>query len=315
MKEAQYFVSANQRVWAGALSERLAYTWNEDSRANRLLDLMPEVIRDPKSGQIDHQSPHLMQFLKMARSLVPADELCGGVNSELRLSCLEHVSGIDAWNGQMNLDSWQASLVALWISSFRRALVPKNAFQHKAMPVLFKEWSKSSNAVRALEALMAKPEQRLLLEKELGRSFDDLVRESFRGAYAYFLNLGGSQLEWGFMHRTRWQHPFGLIPGALGVALRDSLLGPPRALPGAFDSPSAFNWVWDPKEPADFAVEHGPAMRMCTEFRADGSLVTEWAASTGPSGNPFSKWSRVFADETYFEETWVKTGLDTLSPR
>jgi hypothetical protein len=176
------------------------------------------------------------------------------------------------------------------------------------MPELFREWSKSSNAVRAVEALIQSPESVRVAESALGRSFEDLVRESFRGAYTYFLSLGAEQVQWGRVHRTRWQHPFGLIPGTLGVALRDSLLGPPRELPGAFDSPSAFNWVWDPKEPASFAVEHGPAMRMCTAFLPNGELSTEWAASTGPSGNPFSKWSRVFSDETYFKESWVTPG-------
>jgi penicillin amidase len=303
-----FMAQSNQRVWPDAFSDRLAYQWEPADRADRVVATLDELVRHPDAGQTDWTTPSLVAFYKERRRVLKASQLCGDAGPEGQEACLEILSRLDRWDGRARAESWETTLLALWHSVFKEALVSQlGADALKVKPELRRlvtQWQRRSLSNRSLSLLMEDAGRRREWEKATGESLDELSIDSFASALRTLSEGLGpftGAWNWGPRHRIDWLHPIGLAPAPWGPLLRDSLVGPPPPVSGALDSPGRYEYTWSPETPLEFPATHGAVLRMCTTFKDDGTMPVRWATATGPSGNPFSKWSRAMTEDFYLD--------------
>lgn len=303
-------VTGNQRIWSGELSDKLAYGYMHPSRTKRLLEQHPNLIKDPSSGQRDAYVPELHRFWKTYRGLLSVDRLCSSGESSEQTQCRSLVAALDSWNGVAKIDTFEPFIIAAVYAPLKFDLWPQiKAESNKEILEAKLRWHKSSHSYEVLHQLLsdAQHRQRWQKERQLKVSFDDFLVDHFHKALLNIrTKLGPSHLHWnwGNAHKISWMHPFTLMPEPLGNLLNESVFGPPRPVPGGFDSPQRFDISWNPKAPLNFPANHGSSLRFCTKFTESptDTPVLEWANSTGVSGNPFSKWASAFPNATYFRD-------------
>lgn len=288
-------VSGNQEIFDDALSATLGREWHDRGRTQRLLNQVEELRRRPESGQLDFYSPTLAEFVKRARALVPADRLCSALETTSGEACLSALAALDQWRGYAMADEWEPTLAALWHAQSKWNLLPAAATKEPTEAA--RKWQRMNVADRALVHALAAGDDRA----------KELLTESFRQTIESLVkNIGPSPKTWlwGARHRMNWQHPARFLPAPLNDWVVGSFAGPPVELSGALDSPGRFDYAWSPEAPTEFPVTHAAAMRMCIEVPRTGATKVRWANSTGPSGNPMSRYSKTFAD-AYFRGVLV----------
>jgi acyl-homoserine lactone acylase PvdQ len=237
---------------------------------------------------------------------VNANRLCSGLDADSTPqisedSCLNWLSRVDAWRGEMAANDMVPTLVALWHAETKLKLWPSQKMTQDPTKELFVDWNRSTSSNRVLETAL-KDDQ--TLKTLTGRSLDDVLVEAFHETLNVLTReLGPSDelWKWSAVHRMDWQHPVRYLPGGMGKLLGSSLWGPLDGLSGGLDSPGRFDYRWTPDQPADFPIRHSTASRMCVSESSPGIFQLRWALSTGTSGNPFSKWARLFSDETFWK--------------
>ena len=306
-KSPMFFVTGNQRPWSGDLSLKLAYQWHDSARADRVVALASDLALKPEYSQTDSHSTQLVDFLKVARTEISADRLCGTLDPSMTKPCIDILSEIDGWDGRTQQEKWEPTLVSLWLQNFKKGMWPEGKLEIKedSQVARFRGWNKSSMADRLVRAVLQDKEVRQRWEMLSGRTFSDVLLGSFRESLEVLsTQLGPMTANWGWggVHRIDWAHPFAKIPGGLGPILRDSALGPPPPVSGGADSPGVMSYSWSPRQPLDFSGNHAAVMRMCTSFESGQKTTLRWANVTGVSGNPFSKWAWILPQETYFKD-------------
>lgn len=302
-----YLVTANQKVWPNALSDRLGFDWADDVRAQRIIDKKEENFRKVGWSQSDAHASGLRNFLTTIRRRLDVNRLCSPANRKL---CEEVVQGLDVWEGNAWKESWEPSFAFLWQAKVKEALWPRASLgDDKDQEDFFSTWNRSNSAARFLRLILDEgpqgAKQRAIFEKASAKNIDDSVVEAFRGAFDLLISRWGLRKEswtWDQMHAIRWAHPFSMIPGSLGVVLRNGMWGPPQGVAGGADSPLRTDFNWRPSDPLAFPAVHGSVLRMCTTFGENGKLQTRWSAPAGVSGNPFSKWAWPIARDYYLKD-------------
>lgn len=302
-----YLVSANQKVWPDALSDRLGLDWSDDLRAQRIIDKKEENFRKIGWSQNDTYSPGLRTFLSAVRHRLDVNRLC---SPEHRALCEEVVQGLDVWEGKTWKESWEPSFAFLWQAQLKQGLWPRGSLeQDRDQEDFFATWNRSNAAARFLRSLLNEnsqgAQQRALFEKVTKKNVDDVIVDSFRSAFGLLISRWGLRKEawtWDQMHAIRWTHPFSMVPGAIGTVLRNGMWGAPQAVAGGADSPSRMDFSWRPSDPLAFPAVHGAVMRMCTTFGENDKLQSRWSAPAGVSGNPFSKWAWPLARDYFFKD-------------
>jgi penicillin amidase len=300
-----FLVTANQKIWDGEAGATLAHSWEPDDRARAIVDAFDRNARDAAYSQTDYRAPQLAAFLHSERRRNSAARLCA--EAPLRDSqCLELLAKLDAWDATLSPELWQPTLAALWHAYTKQdifmAMVPEDL--KAEMKASAKDWHRRSFSSGALQRILSDETTRLQWEKLSKRSLSQISLEAFRKALRILVELRGPETmlwSWGDFHRMDWLHPLVQAPEPWGTVFHDSLLGPRPGVPGGLDSPGRFEYSWSEDNPLDFPASHGAALRMCTEFKSDGSLAMRWSAPTGPSGNPFSKYAKTWSFRTFFK--------------
>jgi acyl-homoserine lactone acylase PvdQ len=308
-------VTGNQRVYVGALADRVAWEWTDGSRVRRLLETEAKLFARPESGQTDYVSLTLKEFLLKARVRVSVDRLCAEQGGPAFEACQELVTGLDRWTGETDAQRWEPTLAALWHQQAKLALWPRRPDGKEAgedLEAIVKDWVNSNASNRALDAALSDDSRRLVWEKLSRAELAERLATAFRRSLDVLerdLGPHSAAWSWGAVHQIDWIHPVGLLPDPLGPWLKDSLLGPPPGVPGALDTPGRFTYEWDPAQPTRFPSRHGAGMRICTEFpnvKGEGGPMppseTRWSLSTGVSGNPLSPWAWTFARDHFFRD-------------
>jgi penicillin amidase len=307
-----FLVTANQKIWREEdLSSSLAHSWEPEDRALRIEASAEENIRESSYSMTDSFAPSLMHFYKGERARVSADRLCGGLKiSSSR--CVEWVSFLDRWQGKTEVDSWEATVVALWHAKFKAEifmqLVPEE--KRAELKAMMKDWHRRSYSAQALKRILSNKEgdwSESRWEALSGKKIRDLSIESFQWTLDTLVLQRGPdprQWRWGTLHQISWLHPLVRAPEPWGRLFHESLLGPRPAVSGAVDSPGRFEYEWDMDVPLEFPATHGASLRVCSEFSKSSdspSVKMKWAAPTGPSGNPFSIYSKAWSLKTFFK--------------
>ena len=298
-----FLVTANQKIWEGA--DDLAHSWEPGERAQAIVDAFDANVREPAYSQTDYRSPQLMAFLKSERKRSSANRLCADAPISTS-DCIDLLAKLDAWDGNNTVDAWQTTLAALWHAYTKQeifmGLVPEE--QKAELKASVKDWHRRSFSSGVLARIIDNETDRVRWEKASGRKLAEVSLESFRKALSVIVTARGPDTllwAWGNFHRMDWLHPLVKAPEPWGSVIHDSLLGPRPGVGGALDSPGRFEYSWDEDKPLDFPASHGASLRMCTEFKQDGGLAMRWSAPTGPSGNPFSKYAKVWAFKSFFD--------------
>lgn len=304
-----FVASGNQQIWQSKVSSELAEQWGTPIRAKQILKQKEKNFLQLGFSQIDDHSMLTSEFVKWARRSLKANELCTSGETLAFERCQDDLSKLDAWTGRMDASDWRPTLASLWIMNLKWRLWLQKESSIKREEIqkldskeidLFVQWARSSAAQRLLYVMLKDASFESELKSKFGLNLKELLKVSFEEAQASLeLALGADRnlWSWGNLHRVAWQHP---LLKALGPNL--PFLGP--AMSGADDAPLRASSEWDPRFPLLFPVIHGAVQRTCFDF--SGSDVNmKWTAVSGPSGNPFSKWSQSFSREYYFLNKWV----------
>jgi acyl-homoserine lactone acylase PvdQ len=300
-----YMVSANQKPFTNSSTEDVAYSWEPNTRADRIFDSRSRTIERPETEQTDYYSATLIEFFQRSRTRVSANQICQIGSNEERDFCFRLWSRIEKWNGLLEATSWEASVISLWMSLSKQLIMPENyPWTDPNADKFFREYTQKSFSDLALLQIMRSDLKISQWEKSHQKLFVKRLGELFSESLKILVENRGPDARfwaWGSMHAVDWYYPLGEAPEPWGTLIEESFLGPPHEVGGGFDSPGSFEFQWSPKNPADFATVHGAAMRACYEFKPGEPAHVRWAAPNGPSGNPFSKWSRLFATRSYFK--------------
>lgn len=310
--EPTFLASGNQQIWKASESKILARGWGSPLRAQRVLEKRDQNFNTLGFSQIDDHSTLSLGFVKWARARISANKLCvDGPDVEGFFSrCQQNLAELDAWDGSMNQDDWRPSLVALWLAELKwRLWIAKNAPAKGAEITsrseremnLFVKWGISGPAQKLMWNVFNDPSFAETLKKHFALDLDSLVASSFTDAYTLLETSMGTDRSlwvWGNLHRVAWQHP---LLSTLGPNL--PFVGP--SMSGTDDSPLRASSEWDPRYPLLFPVTHAAVERSCYDASGD-HFKTQWTAISGPSGNPFSKWSQTFSQSYYFAQKWVE---------
>ena len=311
-----FFVSANHKVWDNELSDRLAFQWGDSSRPQSLFDKKSEIQKNPAFGQGISRSGGLIDFYQNLRKKFSAEDLCGPLPPGWVRECYGVLEGLDQWKGETEVSRWEPTFVSLW-----RNLLGAEIWKTQTQPAyrevntegLFEKWRKNLHFRRAMDRFASDFEFSSKNFVDSSPHFwAETLRQSFKKTHELLItNLGEDTRfwSWGRVHKLEWLHPVGQIPGRLGKVLKDSLFGPDLSAPGADDSPLMGNYKWKPSEPLKFSADMAPVLRFCSEGTTGEAGINKfkWANITGPSGNPFSKWSSQFSKETYFKLKLAET--------
>ncbi len=306
-KESSFFsVSANQRTSDSEIFNDIAYSWEPSDRARRILDQEPEILKTVESAQTDYHPPVVVEFYRRAQALVKANELCQKGKVDEREFCFLIWRRLAKWSSLAQENSWEMSVLALWISLSKQALFPKSMDWTDAESLkVFSRWVRMSFSDRTLLGLLANDRDRQIWEKKNDQKLSTLLGETYSEALRLLIEKRGPASQnwlWGSLHRIDWSYALGDAPEPFGKILEDSILGPPPSVGGGFDSPGSFEFRWSPESPVEFPAVHGAAMRACYAFEPGTKTSVRWAVPNGPSGNPFSIWSRRFASQSYFRK-------------
>ncbi len=309
-----FFATGNQRVYDGKLGVRVATDWYDGARAERILSQKEKTLSEgPEWSQTDFHSPAVLEFVRLARARLNADRLCAEGDASLRTGCQLMVGRLDAWDGEMAAEDWVPTVAMAWFAQARKGLwgaagdglesTKEGEAEARADSVrLHIAWQRTSASYRALRNFFRDEKARKAWEKTTGRDFDDTLASSFGVALQTLLDQLGpipEQWLWGDVHRVQWAHPLAMLPN-VGDWMGRGLFGD-RRVGGGVDSPGRMDSRWDPRRPAAFPTTHAAVMRSCVSFGpTPGETQIRWASLTGPSGNPLSRWARVFPDATYF---------------
>lgn len=313
--DLSFLSSANQQVWNSASSRTLAREWGSPLRARRILEKRDDNFNTLGFSQIDDHSLLSHGFVQWARRRLDVTRLCSEGASELMSRCQTDLAALDAWSGAMAQDDWRPSLVSLWLSNLKwKMWITKNAAARGAEVTsrterelkAFVQWARSGASQKLIWDLAHDKKFAAQLKTQFKLDLDSLVQSAFTEAYALLetsLGPDRSLWNWANLHRVAWQHPMLRI---LGPNL--PFVGP--SLSGADDTPQRASSEWDPRYPLLFPVVHAAVQRSCYDASGD-QLQMQWTGITGPSGNPFSKWSQTFSKEFYFASKWVNESFFT----
>jgi penicillin amidase len=308
-----FLSSANQQVWDTSTSARLAPEWGSPLRARRIEAKREENFNSLGHSQIDEHSMINRSFVRWARARLDVSRLCAEGPSEFLDRCQHDLAQLDTWDGAMNQNDWRPSLAALWISHLKwRFWITKDASTRSAELsnrsereiAAFVRWGRSGASQKLIWNLTQNPAFADELRKNFKLDLNELVRSAFSESFALLeASLGQDRKlwNWGNLHRVAWQHP---MLRTLGPNL--PFVGPP--VDGADDAPQRASSEWDPRYPLLFPVIHGAVQRTCYDLSGP-SLAMRWTSVSGPSGNPFSRWSQTFSREAYFARKWVDDKL------
>jgi penicillin amidase len=298
-----YLVTANQPVYADPrLNDRLASIWIASLRAQSILEQRAKNTFDPRFSQTDFHSKIL---LKWAQGLDKIDmaKACAGQTNEK--TCADLLGRLKDWRGNATLDSWQATLTALWFENFKFELWSFKPFLgQRNIEQLFANWTRSYLAENMVMESLEDPAWRARVEKLSGRSLEAIRLSSLRSSLERLSENHGwkpDEWQWKNFNKMSYAHPFAQLPQPIGDMLLDSMLGPPRSIAGAWDSPGLTHYYWSPTDSLKFPASYGAVMRYCTK---PSEKKFEWTMSTGVSGRPFSKWAWPMASEYFFENKY-----------
>ncbi|NCN40670.1 penicillin acylase family protein [bacterium] len=307
-------VTANQSIWSDKGSEQkinreLAYLWAPDKRAERIAEKFDDNTRELGYSQHDFYSPRLNRFFVKARKMASAGRLCSGTVMP-HSDCMKMLSEIDAWDGDANAEDFRTSLIVLWHARFKwkiiEKLTPAEVLQDEVRGPAIKEmmiaWGRRTFTHHLVEEVIEDPKARAQWESWTGKSVEETLSESFSQSVNE-LSEGFGPLyqywKWGNLHRVSWLHPLVRAPEPIGSMFHEGVLLRPQ-VSGALDSSGRFEYDWDPEKPLDFPATHGGASRLCMEW-SEKEVQVNWSLPSGPSGNPFSNYSKPWALETYFK--------------
>lgn len=302
-----YLVSGNQKIYEDSLSEQLAFDWIQADRGERIVK---ELYRDAsliESEQNDAFIPALYNFVKALRKKFDVNRLCSGIeNSDL---CMQRVSELDAWDGKGTEDSVATTFAAtIFMQSKWRMLPEAVAKSYASLPEpnkdVIRKWLNVGSSTRVFHKLNTNDEYRKKWESLTQKNWDSELIAAFKQSFE-MIGVQADFLQWGRVHRVAWEHPIGRMGGDLGRLMTDSFIGMSPFISGGFDNPGRSDVRWDPEDPLLFPTHHSAAMRMCRSFLSSKGGVDKgfrWTNMSGPSGNPYSDWSRKFSDEYYFKE-------------
>lgn len=307
-----FFTSGNHRIYAGELGLKLAFHWNEGSRAKRLVEMKKKITDDVPSGQFDLVSKQLSEFQSWIFKNLRAQDICESADK----TCAEIFTGLEQFTGEVLRDSWQVTVLTLWERELKLSLWKKSPRdiapgpERQSWLELHRWWDRSGLSRTALFAILKSPEQQKKLNDLLGKS----IKELFKSSWATTLQSlqasgeepnhsyrhGDNHWRWENYHQIAWQHPLLRIPGVAGKILRQHVFPEGPKVAGNGDSPAVMQFLWSASEPLNFSAVHGPVMRTCMAIEQDGSSSVQIANITGVSGNPFSKYSHDLSDEYFF---------------
>lgn len=319
-KEEFLVVSANQQVWPrGRLSfssknETSAYMWAHAFRAERIQEMQNENWRVPGFSQSDYFSPSLHKFYRQSRNLLDANRLCSQ-SPFGQLECLKFLGELDAFDGVARSNSWQTSVIALWHAHFKWRtiqLLGSNSESDEELDALVGYWQNRRGFTHpVVHKLLEEGELQSEWEGWTKKAIKEVLLESFHYSINTLSENYSKQWSfwnWGNLHRVSWLHPIAMAPEPIGTMFHDGVLGPSIGVSGALNSPGRFEYDWNPNEPLEFPATHGAASRFCAELATEqvsgeieGKIKMGWASSSGPSGNPFSRFSKEWSLESYFQ--------------
>ena len=306
LKNDEFFmVSANQKPFNNSDTEDAAYSWESNTRADQIWNSRSAILKKAESEQTDYHSTVLIEFYQRARAKVTANQICQIGTQAERDFCFKLWTKIEKWSGLLSADSFEATVIALWMSLSKQMLFPENyPWTDPAADEFFTDYTQKGFSDLALLQIMRSDQKILEWQKEHKAFFVKRLGELFSKALKILVDGRGPDARlwtWGSVHQLDWYYPLGEAPKPWGAMIEESFLGPRREVGGGFDSPGSFEFQWSPQDPSVFPALHGAAMRACYEFAPGEPTKVRWAAPNGPSGNPFSKWARVFANKSYFK--------------
>jgi acyl-homoserine lactone acylase PvdQ len=314
-REGQTFLSsANQQIWSAAESRPLAKEWGSPLRAAQIKSKQEDNFNTLGFSQVDDHSKLGLQFVRWARQKLSVTRLCSEGTGDTISRCQQDLSTLDSWDGSMDQNDWRPSLVSLWSSHLKWKLwVLQNASVRGSLITtlsdremkLFVQWARSGASQKLLWDMTVDASFSAKLKAQFNLDLGNLLQSSFTESFSMLENSLGMDRKlwsWANLHRVAWQHPMLRV---LGPNL--PFVGPPVS--GSDDSPQRSSSEWDPRFPLLFPVVHGAVQRTCFDASGD-KLKIKWTGVSGPSGNPFSKWSKTFSNEYFFKSKWVEELLD-----
>lgn len=297
--ERDYIASANQALvpmeYYASLAEALgdqfgsdahyvfSYDWASGYRGQRIVDLIEET---PQHSVETFRAIHGDNQFGIARDMAPflqALDMGDAATNELRDWMLN-------WNYQMNADSGQAALFAL----FWRQVVQRTFNDQLALAE--GEATGGTNEQAAIYNLMQEPENIWWddIATDAVETRDDILIAAFRAAAEEAPRLLGSNRQvwrWGTLHKATFvSNPLGLS----GIGLIENFVNSaPIGLSGGTEIVNAIDF-----RISNFSVRSSPSMRMIVDLSSpDSSLSIQ---TTGQSGHPASphytsmlnRWSR-----------------------
>jgi hypothetical protein len=191
------------------------------------------------------------------------------------------------------------------MSFSKQLLFPENyPWQDEKADQFFMDYTQKGFSDLALLEVMRSDQRILAWEKAHKTFFVKKLGELFSKSLKTLVDNRGPDARlwnWGTVHQLDWYYPLGEAPKPWGDMIEESFLGPRPNVGGGFDSPGSFEFQWSPQRPAEFPALHAAAMRACYEFAPGEATKVRWAVPNGPSGNPFSKWAKTFAQKSYFK--------------
>ncbi len=305
--------TANQAIFSdNSLNSKLGDDWIPPTRVNGILNQKDKLVFNPEYSQTDRHSKVLTKWLVQLKN-IDTDKICKKFADKSK-NCLDVLGDLKNWDGNALKESWQPTLSSLWFENFKLQIwTPQKVLGNKNIENLFGSWTRSypaDNLVMQgstsenliMGGYLDNPKWINIIESETHQNIKNMLKSSLEESLTRLSENFGWDLkkwQWGNFHNMDWAHPFAQLPPPFNKFLLESLLGPPRPVPGAWDSPGVFHYSWSPSETLNFPAGYGAVMRFCSTPQMKNF---RWTMSTGVSGNPFSKWGWKMANEYFFKD-------------
>ncbi|NCN27484.1 penicillin acylase family protein [bacterium] len=302
-KSDEFFLNtANQSIFSDDnLNKRLANIWIPPFRNNQILKERSNNHKTVGYSQTDYTVPSFQWFWARVANENPQD-LCARVDQ--KQLCLDVLYGLSRWDFKAEKNSWETSVLSLWMEKFKQSFWTNDQiFSSKEATDLYEEWAMSYIALAFLNQIMTEPKMEEAFQKQFKKSVKENLYASFKESFELLSAQWGVDRQrwtWGRMHFIEWLHPFAKFPPPMNELLMSGMLGKPRSVPGAIDSPGRFQSAWSPKDSLSFPVRHGAALRFCSSVSmSDPQIKLDWSMPAGVSGKAFSKWGWSMSEKFY----------------
>ncbi len=200
-------VTANQRIVGNDYKHFLTHSWAQPYRARRILELLQQkkkmTAADFRAVLGDVYTIAGVTFAREAVKILPPSQLSAEADGKLQ----ETIASFEKWDGQLNVDSRVAPMLAQMRIAFRTRIINAAIGEDRAKAY---GWTNFDTTLDRILTEQAKD----WLPKEFA-SYAELLRACHNDARAALTrNIGADEAQWtwGNLVKARFPHPLAAAP-------------------------------------------------------------------------------------------------------